>query len=413
MSSNSNELSNKVHTPLVSIVVLAYNHLDYTKLCIESLFKYTSHIDYELITIDNGSTDGTKEFFQSLPNEKKISFDENIGVDKAINYGYRIAEGKFTINVSNDLILTTNWLDNLLICMDSDERIGMVAPVSSYSSNYQQVNLGYKDLDEMQEMAKAFNVSAPEKWEERLRLITYTCLIRTDLQKKLGGFDEAYNPGGFDDDDLCFKVRRMGYKLILATDTFVHHFGSVTFQVEYSKNDILVKNRRLFLERYGVDVWGACFVDFNLLKLAELNKKDPIDILGVGLSCGATLLQLKNRLRAKGCYDTRLWYASEGKKNLRDLQTICEACAYFEDGNPAELYRDQIFDYIIVESDSNKIENCEVFFGGLHKLLKPGGQLIFTIANPKVFLDIFSVLMPKNLSDMKNVNNYYFSVVKK
>jgi GT2 family glycosyltransferase len=412
MSINNSNSNDEACTPLVSIVVLAYNHLDYTKQCIESLYKYTSHIDFELITINNGSTDGTEEFFQSLPNTKKINFAENIGVDKAINYGYRIADGKYTINVSNDLILTTNWLDNLLICMESDERIGMVAPVSSYSSNYQQVNLGYKDLDEMQEMAKAFNVSNPEKWEERLRLITYTCLIRTDLQKRLGGFDEAYNPGGFDDDDLCFKVRRMGYKLILAADTFVHHFGSVTFQVEYAKNDILVKNRKLFLERHGVDVWGACFVDFNILKLAELNKIGPIDILGIGLSCGATLLQLKNRIRAKGISDTRLWYASEGKNNLKDLQTICEGCVYCEGGNPAEFYRDQIFDYIIVESDSSKIKNYELFFGGLIKLLKPGGQMIFTVANPQIYLEIFRVLMPKNLSDIKSVNNYYFSFTK-
>ncbi len=58
-------------SPLVSIVVLAYNQLEYTKQCIESISRYTSHIDYELITVDNGSSDGTREYFNGLPHARR------------------------------------------------------------------------------------------------------------------------------------------------------------------------------------------------------------------------------------------------------------------------------------------------------------------------------------------------------
>lgn len=404
----------KKNSPLVSIVVLAYNHVEYTRLCIESLYRYTSHIDFELITINNGSTDQTKEYFDALPHQKKINFDENIGVDKAINHGFRLAEGKYTINVSNDLVFTSNWLDNLLICAESDEKIGVVVPASSFSSNYQQVNMGYRNLEEMQEMAKAFNVSSPQKWEEKLRLITYTCLIPTALQKELGGFDEDFNPGGFDDDALSFKVRRAGYKLILAMDTFVHHFGSVTFQAEYAKSDILVKNRSLFYQKFGVDSWSVCFIDYNILSLASPILKDgnkSVDILGLGLSCGATLLQLKNRLRNNGVYDTKIWYISEGLNNMTDLKTICAGCEFMGNQTLSEIYRDKSFDYIVVESDSCQIADTQTYYSTLMNRLRPGGQMIFTAVDEKTYLNIYNSVPHDKIEDIKNVNSYYYSFI--
>jgi GT2 family glycosyltransferase len=69
-------------TPLVSLVVLVYHKLDYTKQCIESLYRYTSHLDTELITINNGSTAYTQRYFDGLPNLKKLAFTENQGADK-------------------------------------------------------------------------------------------------------------------------------------------------------------------------------------------------------------------------------------------------------------------------------------------------------------------------------------------
>ncbi len=402
----------KKHSPLVSIVVLAYNHLDYTRQCIESLYKYTSHIDFELITINNGSTDGTKEYFQSLPNKKKISFDENMGVDSAINHGFRMAEGKYTINVSNDLVLTANWLDNLLICAESDEKIGMVVPVCNCASNYQQVNLGYEDLNQMQLIAKNYNISNPLKWQDRLRLVTYACLIRTDIQKAFGGFDEDFNPGGFDDDALSFRVRRAGYRLILAGDTFIHHFGSVTFDPEYKKHDIFTKNRKLFQKKFGVDVWSVCAVDFNVLTLADLNKKGGINILGIGISCGATLLQLKNKLRERGVDDVKLYYISQAEHNLPDLKTICERCEYRWDLNCTGLYPDRTFDYIIVESESRNIPDINWFYRGVTRMLKDGGQLIFTAADEEIFLKALLAAHNIDPDDTEQINRYYYSVSK-
>lgn len=395
--------------PLVSIVVTAYNHLDYTRQCIDCLYKYTSHIPFELILVNNGSTDGTEEYFASIKDAKRITFEQNIGVDTAVNSGFAIASGRYTLNLSNDILVTHRWLDNLLACIESDPRIGMVVPVCNASSGYQQVNLGYRTIEEMHEKAAEFNkVSDPSKWEDRLRLITYTCLFPTALQKQLGGFDEDFNPGGFDDDAISFRIRRMGYRLVLAGDAFVHHFGSVTFSAEYTKSNLLERNRKLFFEKFGVDAWSVTSIDFNVLLLTDCSRKGHINILGVGESCGATLLQMKNYYRRQGQDDVELHYLAQKESQLPDLKTICQKAVCAPVGQLMTQFGNKQYDQIVVESETHMLENPPELFRQLKGLLAPGGQLIFTCTQIKTFLPILRALGVNQLSDLKLIGDYYF-----
>ena len=177
--------------PYVSIYFQAYNHLeDYTKPAIEALFRYTKDIDYELILVDNGSTDGTFEYFKSLdhPRKRIYRITKNIGA----LYGYfgaknatcgRFIRGKYFVGVPNDILVTENWLKNMLICAESDERIGFIVPVSDHVSNFQDVDLGYTDFEDMQKKAAQFNQSDPSKWYDRIRLIPTVCMIRASLRE--------------------------------------------------------------------------------------------------------------------------------------------------------------------------------------------------------------------------------------
>lgn len=394
--------------PLVSVVVLAYNHLDYTRQCIDSLFRYTTDVPYELITVNNGSTDGTEEYFNSLPHQKKLNFTENIGVDKAINQGFSLAEGRYTLNLSNDIVVTPRWLKNLVACAESSADIGMVVPVCGFSSNYQQVNLGYKTLDEMQALAEEYNQSNPLLWEERIRLVTYTCLFKTDLQKAIGGFDEDFNPGAYDDDAISFRIRRMGYRLILAMDTYVHHFGSVTFNAEYAKNNLGWRNRELFFNKFMVDSWSASLIDFYVVNLTERPYRANINILGIGSSCGATLLQIKNRLRRGGVQNASIYYLSEQENTLPDLFTLSERCIFGSPQRVQALMGSRQYDLIVVESETEKLLNPEKFYTALCLMLSENGRLI-TTANAAVFSTIMNTLSQNGLNVVQQTNGYYFA----
>lgn len=398
--------------PLVSIIVLAYDHLDYTKQCIDSLYRYTSHINFELILINNGSSDGTEEYFCSLPNAVKISFPKNIGVDKAINYGFRMAQGKYTLNLSNDIVVTYHWLDNLIQCAESDEKIGMVVPVCGASSNNQQVDLNYHSLEEMQRLAKEYNISNPNLWEERMKLVTYTCLFRTTVQKAMGGFDEEFNPGAYDDDAISFRIRRAGYRLILAKDTYVHHFGSVTFNAEYAKNNLAQRNLSLFYSKFGVHPWQASFIDFHVINLLEYDGQRDRNILGVGMSCGSTLLQIKNMCRSNGGRNIKIYYLSGQEGNMMELRSVCETCIHAETSELLHYFGEKLYDYIVVEAETDKLENIPSIFQNFGSLLKEGGQLVCTAANEELGKLIQSSLAQEGLTLTDSYQNYYFCFTK-
>lgn len=412
-ATNDGTANKTAPSPLVSIVVIAYNHLNYTKQCIESIYKYTSHIDFELITINNGSTDGTEEYFNSLPNTRKINFPENIGVCKAINHGFRIAKGKYTLNVSNDIVVTTRWLDNLLICMESNPKIGMAVPVCDASCNYQQIYLPYQDLEDMQVQAEIYNVSNPDFWEERLKLCTYAGIYRTDLQKSLGGFDEDFNPGSYDDDAICFSIRRRGFKVILAKDTFVHHYGACSFNIEYEKdNTLLYRNKATFMRKFGVNPYVAGLIDYNVLNILTYNGTKDVNILGLGGSYGTTVLQLKNFCKSHGSKNVGLYYFSEHPGNMIELNTICDDCMYGTMETLEEKFGSRQYDYIILESDSNQLTQKTELFTILFRLLSAGGQLVCTASSPELYEEILEIFTQLGAELERHENQYYLCFTK-
>ncbi|HEX2985691.1 MAG TPA: glycosyltransferase family 2 protein [Caproiciproducens sp.] len=406
--STEKTMEQKTGSPLVSIVLVAFNHLDYTRLCINSLLRYTSQINYELILVNNGSSDETEEYFRNIPDAVKLTFPKNVGAARAVNFGFHLANGRYTLFLSSDLVLTYHWLDNLLTCIESDERIGMVVPVCGASSNNQQVNLNYQSLEEMQRMAIEYNASNPSLWEERMKLVAYTCLFRTAELRQMGGFDEDFSSGSYGDDALSFRYRRAGYKLILAGDTYVHHFGSVTLNPENAKNNLGQGNLDHFLSKFGIDPWQAAFIDFNILYLLEIGEKPDADILGVGKTCGSTVLQAKNVCRSRGGKNVRIYYLSEHEENMTDLKTICDSCVSADTHEVSKYFGGRLYDYIIVESDTARMEQPESFFRDLSGLLKPEGQLVCTAKNKDVYERIHRELVQSGLIRTKKLWNFYY-----
>ena len=379
-------------SPLVSVVVLAYNHLECTRECIESVFRYTQGIDYELIAVDNGSSDGTGEYLDSLGNVKKVAFPENIGVCTALNRGFAAARGEFIMYLSNDTVVTHRWLDNLLACLE-DPKVGMVVPVCDASCNYQQVVLPHGTMEELQEAAERYNVSNPAFWEERLKLLTYAALYRTEILRKIGGLDEDFNPGSYDDDAVSFSIRRMGYKILLAKDTFIHHVGNLTFRKEYEKDGGLMRrNMNLFIRKFGADPYVAGLIDDNVLNLLSFGGAEDVNILGIGRSYGTTVLQLKNLCKRFGSKKIGLYYLCEQPLTMTDLKTICDECLVGRASDAASLFGGRRYDYIVVESDSRSLGKPEEFFPSVYGLLKPGGRLVCTAADPAALYSVMGVL---------------------
>ena len=246
-----------------SIVLTGFNKLEYTKKAAESIFTYTdfSKLNVELITIDNGSSDGTKEYFESLPHEKKIHLKYNI---MGVNSYFHVVEGKYIVTFSNDVVATPRWLDNMLAAMVSDRSIAIAVPTCNEESisNDQGIPVTYPNtfagMEEMQGFAKKYNHPNSTLWEQRSILMPFVAIMRANMC--LAGLtDPIYTQLEFSDDDLSTLLRRTGWRQLLLKDTFMHHFGGVTLG-EGRKNEAgnaLDAMRRVYYEKWGVDAWDS------------------------------------------------------------------------------------------------------------------------------------------------------------
>lgn len=383
-----NELAKVQNTsPLVSIVLLAYNKLEYTQLCIESILKYTSHINYELITVNNGSTDGTLEFFESIPNARVVNLKENVGPVNGFNAGILEAKGKYTACVCNDFIFTPNWLDNILKCIESDEKIGFVSPGASNVGNYQNIKGDYNNIGEMLEFAEKYNVSDPSKWEERVRLLPCVLLVRTNLLKEIGMYDPRFYFGEFADDDISFRIRRSGYKILYCKDTFTFHFGSITTGEAQLNNNSLQVSREIFRKKFNLDAWYDAGFNIEMINaivdLVDTNRTDHYRILGINTKCGANPLQLKNYLREKGCSNISIINYLLDSKYKIDLETVSDSVI---EGSLVEINNvlsSQQYDFIIFEHQLDQLENNSELITNLVNLLRVDGKFGFSLETKK------------------------------
>lgn len=236
-----------------SIVIPVFNKIEYTKLCIESIRKYTDKDSYEIIIIDNNSSDGTKEWLKNQDDLLIIENKENLGFTAGANQGFRAATGNNLLILGNDTIVSKNWLKNLINCLYSDESIGAVGPLTNSCSNYQAIEVPYRTIEEFDLFSKLINSNpSKDKWQEKNRLIAFCLIIKREVFEKVGLFDEIFSPGNFEDDDWSLRIRLAKYKMILAKDTFVHHFGSVSFKENPDYASLLERNLELFVKKWNI-----------------------------------------------------------------------------------------------------------------------------------------------------------------
>lgn len=213
-----------------SIIIPTYNKVSLLMDCIQSIQQHTTD-PYELIVVDNASDDGTSHYLQSLkPYARIIQNSSNRGFAGAVNQGMKAARGSTLLILNNDTVVTSEWLTNLLTCVNSNSKIGLVGPVTNYIGGEQQIDVPYDSIDEMHAFAKSYNHSDPVKWHSTSRLVGYCVIMRRDTFERIGYFDEGFRIGNCEDDDYGLRTQLHGLDLMIAFDTFIHHEGSASMK---------------------------------------------------------------------------------------------------------------------------------------------------------------------------------------
>ena len=272
---------------VVSIVILTFNELKYTRECIESIRKHTPE-PHEIIFVDNASTDGTLKWLRKIsqenPNYKLIENKKNLGFAKGCNQGIEASSGEYILLLNNDVVVTENWLSGMLECLNSASDTGIVGPMTNNISGPQKVLDGdYKTKNRMIEYAKSFRERYRHRRVSSRRIVGFCMLFRRTLADKIGLLDESFGTGNFEDDDYCLRAALAGCRNLIAGDVFIHHYGSRSFignRIDYGSS--MSGNIKIFDEKWmGIDVdtpLGKKVTAFNFIQKADaLNQKGQPD----------------------------------------------------------------------------------------------------------------------------------------
>lgn len=359
---------------LTSIIIVTYNQLQYTKECIDSLRKYTERGSYEIIIVDNASTDGTIEWLKEQSDIQLIQNLSNIGFTRGCNQGIEKAKGENILLLNNDVVVTYNWLTNLLTCLYSQDNIGAVGPITNNASYYTAIPTQYKNIDEMNFFSKSYNKMDKSKWEQRLKLIGFCMLIKAEVLKKVGPLDERFSPGNYEDDDISLRIVQNGYKLYLCRDTFVHHYGSISWREDVAAfSKILGINGEKFKTK-----WGFCSTELNihydLINFTDQIFQKEMNILHIGAGCGATLLEMKRR------YPTAyLWGIEENQAAALIANQVTTTYSIQYDTSH-KYFTENMFHIIILSANIEKVRLSAVL-ESISLILKKNGNIIMASHN--------------------------------
>lgn len=238
--------------PRASIVVVTFNGLAFTRLCLESLLANATGESLEVIVVDNGSRDGTPDYLRRLAelfaSVRPIFNSRNLGFAPAVNQGLEASRGDTLVLLNNDTVVPPGSLRRLHARV-ADPSIGLAGPVTNRIGNEADVEAGYKTYGELLDFAAGRAADRAGEYFDIGTPIGFCLAFRRDFYERVGPLDERFEVGLFEDDDYAMRCREAGLRAVCVEDAFIHHFGEGSFgelfaHGEYS--ELFNANRRRF-----------------------------------------------------------------------------------------------------------------------------------------------------------------------
>ena len=212
-----------IKSPLVSVIIVNYNGRKLLEKCFQSLTKVT-YSNYEIILVDNNSEDDSIQYIkENFPNTIILKLKENYGFAYPNNIASKNAKGDYLLFLNNDTTVTTSFMEELVKKMETDQKIGICqsmllkpkGEVDSSGDFVDVLGIVYSSKERITSEREALSAKGA------------SMMIRKQLFKKLGGFDETFY-FSFEDVDLGWRSWIFGYKVLVIPQSVVYHMVGQT-----------------------------------------------------------------------------------------------------------------------------------------------------------------------------------------
>jgi len=368
---------------MVSIVLPVFNQPSMTEDCLAAIRANTQ--DYEIVLVDNGSdpplywSDGSLDQGDRLI----IRNETNLGFPAAINQGIRASKGDVIVLLNNDVTVTPHWAERLMAVL---EDYSIVGPMTNFAAGFQRTTVcAYANEQELNQEAEKRWYTYEKSVVEVNWLIGFCMMFRKSLFDELGEFDESLWPCSGEELDFCLRARSKGHRLGVAFGVYVHHEGSVTFNmmdkertIEYAK--IVDRNHDHVAKRWGKDFWERQRMESDIPKTVE----------GIRLNLGSGPYPMKGFIGV----DISDRFNPDLKCDALDLP--------YGVGEVAEIYAGHLLEHFYYVDGRKALRYW-------YSILRPGGLISISVPDMDFIMkEYMEDPTPEKLVEMNNLYIYSY-----
>lgn len=333
----------------LSIVIVSYNSKDVMKACINSIRMNNISSSYEIVVVDNASTDGVTEWLESQNDITLIKNQDNKGFGAACNQGIKASSPDYDIFLlNNDTVVSPNAIFWMRMGLYENDRVGATSCMSN-NGGFQNITEVFDSVAEYIYYAMKNNIPEYHPYENKV-------------------------------------IQKAGYQCIVCHNSFIFHCGSLSFNNDVEeKNRLSRNNRKVFKEKWGFDIDYYSKSRNEIIQFIKDDEDKPIHVLEIGCGCGATLAKIKY-----------LWPHAE-VKGIELIGAVADIGANNFDiiqGNIEEIdvlpYRDDYFDYVIFADVLEHLREPQKVLEKIRRYMKNDAELIVSVPN---FMNI-TVMLP-------------------
>ncbi len=359
----------------VSIVIVSRNQSNFLIPCLKGIIDTVLPELFEIIVVDDNSSDGTADRLSEIEGIKYCVNDEEIGYTRSANIGIKLANPFNDILLLDaDAVLVDNSLFYMMLGLYEDDNAGVVGCLTNDFIIEQKMSIETSDFAWAKAMAVNINSPMADALEDAIYVSDFTMLISRKALDKVGMLDESFSPQLYEDKDFCVRVHESGLSVILCFNSYVFKF--VDRNQIYENSDVNEeRNKQMFIAKWGCNIdYSNCARD-GIIELMSAHKGKDIEVLELGCAMGSTLSRIK-----------RLWpnASVHGVEYVDSVAKIGTCIHDIIQGDVESMeipYKHGQFDYIICADVLEHLRDPESAIKRFIPYLKPEGHFIISLPN--------------------------------